>query len=183
MTTPMQKALFLDRDGVINIDTGYVNKIEGYTFNEGIFDLCRHFQNAGYLIIVITNQSGVARGMFTEEDFEALNTHMIDCFRDEGITITRVYPCFHHVDGLPPYNIDCEDRKPGSGFFLKARDEYGIDMKSSLMIGDRKSDIKASSGAGVEHNFLIRSRYTEGIAEEGFRFVNSLAEILEIYPV
>ena len=177
----MTKALFLDRDGVINIDTGYVHKIDGYEFQEGIFALCRWFQKAGYLIIVVTNQSGVARGYFTEEDYYRLNDFMLSRFREEGVEITRVYSCFHHPDGREPYNKECENRKPGPGSFMKARDEFHIDMAESLMIGDRPSDIIASSAAGVGKNFILKGLYDLKDIPVEHVLVESLGDVLSAY--
>ncbi len=176
----MNKALFLDRDGVINEDTGYVHAIEGYRFMDGIFQVCRDFKEAGYLIIIITNQSGVARGYFTEDDFYNLNNHMLRAFEAEGIEIDRVYSCFHHPDGKGEYRKSCGCRKPEPGLFLQARDDFDIDMSASLMVGDRPSDIKASTAAGVETGFLIRGQYPLEEADPSCTVINGLSDLLEI---
>ena len=94
----MKKALFLDRDGVINKEKNYLYKIEDFEFIDGVFDTCRYFQDLGYLIIVITNQAGIARGKYTEKDFEILTTWMLKEFEKENITISKVYYCPHHPD-------------------------------------------------------------------------------------
>ncbi len=146
----MNKALFLDRDGIINIEKNYVYRIEDFEFTEGIFDLCRWFQNRNYLIFVITNQAGIARGFYTEDDLKILTNWMTKQFHNEGITISKTYHCPHH----PDFTGLCRCRKPEPGMILKAKDEYDIDLKGSVMIGDKISDIEASKNAGVGVSLL-----------------------------
>ncbi len=108
-----RKALFLDRDGVINVETGYVHCREEFIFQEGIFELCSAAESLGYLIIVVTNQAGIARGYYTESEFFELTEWMIAEFERRGIAITKVYHCpYHPVHGLGEYRIDSPDRKP-----------------------------------------------------------------------
>lgn len=140
------KALFLDRDGTINVDYGYVYQSEKFDFIDGIFDLCRHAQAAGYLIIVITNQSGIARGYYTNDDFNVLTRHMCAEFKRRGIHITDVFHC---------PDLSGPNRKPNPGLFFKARDKYHIDMAASVSVGDKPRDIDAARAAGVGHNFLF----------------------------
>lgn len=142
----MVKALFLDRDGTINIDYGYVFQPEKFEFINGIFELCRKAQEKGYLIIVITNQSGIARGYFSEQDFAKLNSYMIAEFAKHGIKITDVFYC---------PELSGNDRKPNCGMFIKARDKYGIDMAQSVSVGDKERDIEAAQKAGCGKNFLF----------------------------
>ena len=137
------KAVFLDRDGVINIDHGYVYKIEDFEFVDGIFDELKSYKKEGYIFIVVTNQSGIGRGYYSEEDFLKLTDYMISEFEKEGIEIKKVYHCPH----APEENCEC--RKPKPAMLLKAKKEFGIDMKSSVMIGDKKSDMEAGESAGV----------------------------------
>ncbi len=144
-------ALFLDRDGVINIEKNYLHKIEDVEFVDGIFELCRHFQDLGYLIIVVTNQSGIARGMYTEKDFEILSAWMIEKFKNENVEITCIYHCPHH----PDFSGECECRKPKPKMLLDAQKDYNIDMKKSLMIGDSERDIEAAIRAGVGQTALL----------------------------
>ncbi|MFY0518398.1 D-glycero-alpha-D-manno-heptose-1,7-bisphosphate 7-phosphatase [Lysinibacillus sp. UGB7] len=152
----MNKALFLDRDGVINIEKNYVYKIEDFEFIEGIFELAKSFQDKGYLIIVVTNQAGIGRGYYTEEDFRILNDWMIDQFQQKGITITEVYYCpFHPIHGIQKYKKDSFDRKPKPGMILKAKDKYNINLAQSILIGDKDSDIQAAEAAGVARNIKI----------------------------
>ena len=147
----MTKAIFLDRDGVINEDAGYVCTPENFRFIEGIFDLCRTAQEMGYLLIVVTNQSGIARGYYTENDFQSLNEWMISKFKERGIDIAAVYYC--------PFYPDSFDRKPNPGMIFKARDEFDIDLSKSILIGDKDSDIEAGRRAGIGKLMFLRGKY------------------------
>lgn len=146
----MRKALFLDRDGTINIDHGYVGTIERFEFIDGIFEFCKIAQDEGYTIIVITNQSGIARGYFTADDYERLTKWMVEQFSLHGVTIADV---FHSPDLSGP------DRKPEPGLFLKARDKWGIDMAGSVSLGDKDRDKEAGRRAGVGKNLLFTGTY------------------------
>lgn len=155
------KALFLDRDGIVNHDNEYVSKIDDFVFKDSIFDLCREFIKNGYDIIIITNQSGIAMGFYTETDFFTLNAWMLEQFSANGITIKKVYYCPHHPEGrIKKYSIDCVCRKPAPGMIFQARDELDVDLRESVLIGDKESDIAAGKKAGVGKNILLRSRYT-----------------------
>ena len=149
----MIKALFLDRDGVINIHDGYTYRIEDFRFKTGIFENCRNYLSQGYRIFVITNQAGIAKGIFTESDFLELTEWMIKEFRNEGIEIVKVYYCPHHPDITGP----CSCRKPEPGMILQAVKEFGIDIKKSLLIGDKESDIEAGRRAGIPEEGLLFS--------------------------
>lgn len=167
----MRKALFLDRDGVVNVEKNYLHKIEEFELMDGIVEVCRKYQDQGYLIIIVTNQSGISRGYYTEEDFALLSEWMEKHFKALGITITHIYHCPHHesIDGA------CECRKPEPGMFLEARKEYGLDMEHSVMIGDNERDIEASLKAGVGINILLSSEATDSQAN---RIIHSLRELL-----
>lgn len=167
----MRKALFLDRDGVVNVEKNYLHKIDDFELMEGIVDVCRHYQEQGYLIIIVTNQSGISRGYYTEEDFALLSRWMVEHFKEIGITITRIYHCPHHesIDGA------CECRKPEPGMFLEAQREYDLDMAGSVMIGDNERDIEAAVKAGVGMNILLS---TEAKRSGADRIVTSLRELL-----
>ena len=146
----MSKALFLDRDGTINVDYGYVYEPERFVFIDGVFDFCRRAQELGYLIIVITSQSGIERGYFTESDFVATTKYMIEHFAAEGVTITDVFHC---------PSLEGADRKPAPGLFLKAKAKYDIDMAASINVGDRDRDLEAGRRAGVGRNILFEGDY------------------------
>lgn len=152
----MNKALFLDRDGVINIDHGYIFKPEDIEFVPGIFDLCKNFRSHGYLIIVVTNQSGIARGFYTENDFVALTKWMTDQFAQRQCPIDGVYYCPHHaVSGIGKYKLDCQCRKPNPGMFQQAAREHNIDFSQSVMVGDKPSDIAAANSVGINRTFFV----------------------------
>jgi D-glycero-D-manno-heptose 1,7-bisphosphate phosphatase len=152
------KALFLDRDGVINVDKNYVYRVEDFEFIDGIFDVLRFFQERGYLLIIITNQAGIGRGYYTEEDFHRLNTWMLGVFKDKGIIINKVYYCpYHKEHGIGQYKRDSYDRKPNPGMILKAVKDFNIDLSKSILIGDKESDIEAGINAGIPKNILINN--------------------------
>lgn len=141
----MNKAAFLDRDGVINVDVlDYTSKIKDFTFLPGVFDGLKLLQEKGYLLIVITNQGGIAKGLYTKEDVVVLHNWMCDEFQKQGITITAIYFCPHHdVSGK------CLCRKPGSLMLEKAMARYNIDSTQSFFMGDKETDVQAAIGAGV----------------------------------
>lgn len=145
----MNRAIFLDRDGIINVDKSYVHKIEDFEFCEGIFEALKHFQNLGYVLIVVTNQSGIGRGYYSEEEFLKLNSEMLDMITRKGINIIKVYHCPH----IPEDNCKC--RKPNTLMFESAQKEFDIDMQNSWMIGDKPSDIKAGKNAGIKNTILV----------------------------
>ena len=152
----MKKALFLDRDGVINIELNYLYKVEDFKFIDGIFELCRHYQSLGYLIIVVTNQSGIARDYYNEADFQKLTIWMVKEFAKEGVDIAKVYHCPHH----PDISGECDCRKPKPGMILQAQKELDIDLKSSILVGDKERDIEAALEAGVYENYLFDENKT-----------------------
>lgn len=142
----MQKAVFLDRDGVINDGTNYYTyTIDSFIFNPGIFEGLATLQQHGYILIVITNQSGVAKGVYTEADVETVHTHMVQELQTRGITIHKVYYCPHHPDVSA-----CKCRKPGTLLFEQAIAAYDIDVPKSYMIGDSKRDIEAAHKMGIQ---------------------------------
>jgi D-glycero-D-manno-heptose 1,7-bisphosphate phosphatase len=148
----MSAALFLDRDGVINVDHGYVHTPENFEFLPGVFDTVRLARAQNLAVIVITNQAGIARGFYDEAQFTALTTWMCARFAEAGALITDVYHCPYHVDGNPPYNIaDHPDRKPNPGMLLRAAREHALDLTRCALIGDQPSDIEAGRRAGLVH--------------------------------
>lgn len=154
----MSKALFLDRDGVINKDFGYVCSKERFVFIDGIFELCLHAQELGYLIIVITNQSAIGRGIISEEDFLDLNQWMLSEMKNKGINVDEVYFSPHHPDfGVGEYMKKSIYRKPNPGMFLLAKSDFKICMKESVNVGNKCSDIRAGLSAGVKRNYLFSS--------------------------
>lgn len=155
----MNKALFLDRDGVINEDCHYPYKPEQIVFKDGIFDLCLFAAQKGYLIVVVTNQAGVAKGRFTEEDVRSLHKWMGEQFKKKGIRIASFYFCPFHVDAVHDrYRVDSEYRKPAPGMILQAVKEHDIDLAKSVMVGDKESDRIAVEGL---KSLVLKSRYVQ----------------------
>ena len=131
----MNRALFLDRDGVINVEKNYVHKIEEFMFIEGIFELVQLFIKKGFKIIVITNQAGIARGIYTEDDFEKLNSWMLSEFEKRDARIDDVYYCPDHLEnGIGKYKKDSFDRKPNPGMIFKAKEKYNLDLAGSVRV-------------------------------------------------
>lgn len=150
------KALFLDRDGVINVDYGHVFEKEKIDFLDGIFDLCKRAQELGYLLIVVTNQGGIAKGYYTEEQFLDLTKWIENEFQKRGIKITKTFYCPHHPEGkIEKYSKSCEDRKPNPGMILKAIEEFNIDPTNSIIFGDKETDIEAAEYAKIGRKFLV----------------------------
>jgi len=149
-------AIILDRDGVINREDGYVHKADEFRFIEGVFDACREMSKAGFRLIVITNQAGIARGYYTEDDFHHLTKWMLDEFRQHGIEIDGVYYCPHHpVHGVGDYRRDCDCRKPAPELILRAAREHSLDLRRSVLVGDKVTDIEAGRAAGVACCVLV----------------------------
>lgn len=154
----LSSAVFIDRDGVINEDRGYVHRIEDFIFLPGAISGMKIFQDLGYKIVIVTNQAGIARGMYTENDFEILTAHMQKVLAANDVIVSGVYFCPHHPDGvIERWTSVCNCRKPRPGMFLKASDNLGLQLGTSILIGDKISDIDAGVNAGVPLNILIRS--------------------------
>lgn len=170
----MKKALFLDRDGVINIEKDYLYKIEDFEFIDGIIDLCLHYQQLGYLIIVVTNQSGISRSYYSENDFEVLTTWMIEEFSKYRVQISKVYHCPHH----PTISGKCNCRKPNPGMLLDAQKEFSIDMGHSIIVGDKERDIEAGLNAGLLETYLFDEQGTVK-SSKATKIVNKLEKIWE----
>lgn len=169
------KALFLDRDGVINLDCAYPHKKEDIVFSEGIFDLCRKAVEKKYVIVVVTNQAGVAKGYFTEEDVTGLHAWMREEFRRRGIEIAGFYYCPFHKNGIiEKYRRDSDCRKPKPGMFLQAAKDLDISLSRSLMVGDKESDRIKLPGLKC---IIIKSKYVpEGFDVEKIKDVESFLD-------
>lgn len=163
----MNRALLMDRDGIINKDGHYLYRPNDIEFMEGIFDICRIAQNKKYKLIIVTNQSGIARGMYGEDDLAYLNQWMRDQFRRRHVQIDAIYYCpYHPQKGVGKYKIDSRDRKPNPGMILKAQRAFGLDLKKSIMLGDRDSDMEAGRRAGVGKLILLPGQYQYSLAAD-----------------
>ena len=167
-----QKALFLDRDGVINVEKEYLYKIEDFEFIDGIFDLCRHYQDLGYMIFVVTNQSGIVRQYYSEAEFKKLTEWMLSEFVKRDIRIEKVYYCPHH----PDISGECDCRKPKPGMLLQAADEFDIDLHNSIIVGDKERDIEAGINAGLKESYLFDESGSQK-ASKATKIVKKLEEI------
>ena len=169
------KVLFLDRDGIINIDKGYIHKTEDVEFVDGIFDLLRFTMNKGFKFIVVTNQAGIARGLYAKSDVEKLHAFMSAKLKEEGIEIKEFFHCPHH----PEFTGDCNCRKPEPGMLLAAKEKYGINMTESMIIGDKQSDVQAGKNAGLGKCILVSSRYEPSDVPEADYFAHDLHDALK----
>jgi len=177
-----KRALFLDRDGVINIDYGYVHTVENFQFVDGIFELCMSAINKNYLIIVITNQAGIGRGLYSTSEFERLTEWMCNQFLLEGISISKVYHSpYHPVYGLGKYKKDDSSRKPNPGMLLQAQKELDVDLGKSIFIGDKSTDMQAGISAGIGYNILLGSSDLQGCLELGSIIYVSTLKDSKIY--
>ena len=152
----VKAALFLDRDGVINVDRHYVWRIEDFEFMPGIFELVEAAVQGGLLPIVVTNQAGIGRGYYAEEDFRRLDDWMHAQFRERGAAIARTYHCpYHPTEGIGVYRRESFDRKPNPGMILRAKADFDIDLSRSVLIGDKDSDVEAGRAARVGYNVRL----------------------------
>lgn len=162
VAVPMTKAIFLDRDGVINIDKGYVHRWEDFEFIEGSIKAMQKLTRAGYQLIIVTNQSGIARGFFSEQDYYQLTVKMVSHLKRYGVMLLDILYCPHHPRAINTrYAVECTCRKPKPGMILNALKRHKIDPAVSILIGDKITDIQAGIAAGVRLNLLIQSRYRE----------------------
>ncbi|MGE3488203.1 MAG: D-glycero-alpha-D-manno-heptose-1,7-bisphosphate 7-phosphatase [Nitrospira sp.] len=175
------RALILDRDGVVNIDRDYVHKIDDFEFIDGVFELCRMAAGQGYLVIIITNQSGIGRGYYTEDDFHRLTDWMKARFEEEGVTVAQVYFCpYHPVHGIGKYKQDSYDRKPNPGMIIRAAQDFDLDLSNCILVGDRESDMKAAQTAGVGHKVLYRPEGDTDVPTRADYIVNELNTVLDL---
>lgn len=180
------KCIFLDRDGVIIEDVGYISDISEIKFLNGVFETLSYFKKQGYLIGIVTNQSGIARGFFTEQEFITLQTKINKLLNDQGIEIDFVIACPYLEDGKPPYDSNHEFRKPLPGMINEACRRIKIDKQDSFLVGDRMSDIKSAMSAGLGKSFLIKNKLPYGedldsLTSDKFQIerINVISEIIE----
>jgi len=177
-----RKAAFLDRDGVINLDRAYVHKWDEFEFVPGAVDAMRRLREAGYALVVVTNQSGMARGMYTEAQYQELTQHMCAALDAAGAKVEAVYHCPHHPKGtVPELAVECDCRKPKPGMILRAVKDLGLSLNDSFLVGDKPSDIEAARSAGLAKAYIVQSdnaESTDGLAGADAAYAN-LAECVD----
>ena len=159
------KTIFLDRDGVVNKEIGYLDKIEDFKFINGVFEACQHYEQLGYKIVIVTNQSGISRGYYSEDDFRNITDWMITQFNKNNIQILDTFHCPHS----PISKCDC--RKPKPGMLLEAKKKYNINMLESWMIGDKETDITAAISSGINNTILVKSGHKINEADSRAKFI------------
>jgi D-glycero-D-manno-heptose 1,7-bisphosphate phosphatase len=175
----MTSAVFLDRDGVINVDHGYVSTWEQFEFLAGVPEALRELQDAGYLLIVVSNQSGIGRGYYSESDLHTLNQAIAEHLDSTlGVTLSGFYHCPHHpTEAEGGFRQQCDCRKPAPGMIQQAVLDHGIDVKTSLLVGDKDSDIEAGRAAGVARLFKVVDSAQSRASAPDIQFVTALSEV------
>jgi D-glycero-D-manno-heptose 1,7-bisphosphate phosphatase len=169
------KTIFLDRDGVINKEVKYLFRIIDFDFIEGVFDACLYFHNLGYKIIIISNQSGIARGYYNDNDYQKLTKWMLNEFSKKGVSVLDILYCPHRPES------QCNCRKPKPGMLNEAKYKHSIEMDDSWMIGDKETDIEAARLAGVNNTILVRSGHMiEEHGSNAMYIVDSIKESINI---
>ena len=162
-----RRAAFIDRDGVINEERDYVCRIEDFRLLPGVIEGLAQLREAGYVLVVVTNQSGIGRGLYTETDYKHLTQHMQQQLAVHGVELDAVYHCPHHpTAGIGEYRRACTCRKPQPGMLMSAARELGLSLPDSVLIGDKASDIEAGRGAGVGYCVLVESGHALSAVEQ-----------------
>jgi D-glycero-D-manno-heptose 1,7-bisphosphate phosphatase len=163
----VRRAAFLDRDGVVCIERGYLHRPEDFAFVPGALEGMRLLDGQGYLLAVVTNQSGIARGYFTEDDYAALTRHMVAELDKAGIRLAGIRHCPHLPDAqVAACRRVCECRKPAPGMILQLAQALHLDLAASVLVGDKASDVQAGRAAGVGRCMLVRSGHALSAADE-----------------
>lgn len=158
MVTELRPAAFIDRDGVINVERHHVFRVEDFDILPGVIQGLRHLACHGYSLVVVTNQAGIAKGLYGIDDYLRLTAQMLKVFAREGIVFAGIYHCPHHPQGcIPEYTVHCTCRKPAPGLLLQAAADHGLDLSRSVIIGDKMSDTAAGRAAGVRWTVLVES--------------------------
>ncbi len=173
------KAVFLDRDGVINIDFGYVHKWEDFHIYEGVVDALKIFKSLDFKLIIITNQSGIDRKLFKLIDYEKLTKQYVNFFKSKQIIFDGIYFCPHHPDFSEKKFINCECRKPNPGLFIKSGLEHKINFENSIAIGDNLRDLEAAERVGIKKRFLIQNSKKNTLKTNGIMVYKSLLKCAE----
>lgn len=171
----MEKVIFCDRDGVVNVEKNYLYKIEEFEFVDGVFESFKHLQDLGYKLVIITNQSGISRGYYTKKDFDILTKWMVEKFKEHSVKIDGVFLCPHG-----PYD-NCNCRKPKTGMIDEAKKLFKIDLKNSWLIGDKDSDIQTAINANIKNSVQVRSghKFDEDLSKADY-IIDSIKDIRSI---
>ncbi|MCI5764393.1 D-glycero-beta-D-manno-heptose 1,7-bisphosphate 7-phosphatase [Actinobacillus porcinus] len=176
----MNKAIFLDRDGTLNVDHGYVHQIDDFQFIEGSIEALQELKKMGYLLVLVTNQSGIARGYFSEDQFLSLTEWMDWSLADRGVDLDGIYYCPHHPEGKGEFKQDCDCRKPKGGMLLQAIKELHIDPARSFMVGDKVEDLQAAVAAKVRSKILVKTG--KSVTKEGEELADFVLESIADLP-
>lgn len=177
----MNKALFLDRDGVINIDKGYVYRKDDFEFIDGIFDLVKEANKKNYKVIVITNQAGIGRGFYSEKEFLEITKYMINVFKSKNALIDKVYYSpFHPTHGVGKYRKNHMSRKPNPGMIIEASEDLNLNLQNSVLVGDNITDIQAGQAAGINMNYLFKKNFFKDQLIDNCSYTDSLTKLTKI---
>ncbi len=176
----MNRAVFLDRDGTINKDVGYLHEKDKFEYIEGAVEGLKALQDMGYVLVIVTNQSGIARDLFTEDDYLEFQSWIEDDLRSNGITIVGSYYCPHHPEAIvSKYRVECDCRKPKTGLFWRAASELNIDMDNSFAVGDKMRDLAIVNESGVK-GFLVGENTENGAGLENITICKNLLDVSRI---
>lgn len=176
----MKKIIFLDRDGTINVEKSYLHKWEDFEFEKNAIEGLIALKKLGYEFIIVTNQSGIGRGYYTEDDLNLLNNKMVEKLSEYGIDILECYYCPHHEEkGIGKYKVKCNCRKPNPGMLLKGIEKYNIDLNNSYMVGDKLSDLKAGEKVGIK-SILVKTGYGINIVDECKESYDIAEDLLDV---
>jgi D-glycero-D-manno-heptose 1,7-bisphosphate phosphatase len=157
-TSIKAKAVFIDRDGVINEERNYVHRISDFVLLPGVVEGLTLLRNAGYRLIVVTNQAGIARGYYAQDEMDRLHDHMRELLAKHGVSLDAIYFCPHHPQGsIEHLSIECNCRKPSPGMVVQASRDFDLNLATSVLIGDKLSDVQAGKRAGVGRTVLVES--------------------------
>jgi D-glycero-D-manno-heptose 1,7-bisphosphate phosphatase len=179
----MQRVAFLDRDGVINVDTDFVYRWEDFQFCHKSIEAMQWLVQKNIGIVIVTNQSGIARGYYSEGQYKELEASLIDALNEVGVPVMAIYHCPHHPDGMiSKYANSCDCRKPKPGMLLRAAYELSIDLSQSFLVGDKFSDIQAAHAAGVLETYLVSSTLSGVVSlpTGTFQCVSSLWDCIQL---
>lgn len=171
----MEKAVFFDRDGTLIEEKNYIKDSEEVFLLQTVAETLVELKNRGYLIVVVSNQSGIARGYLSEADFDEVNNKMLELLGNSFL-VNKIYHCPHH----PKFSGECSCRKPNPGMLFKAADELGINLENSYIVGDKLSDIKLVETAGLKGGFLVKTGYGSQFNVDNYSNVYSVNQISEI---